>query len=72
MSEHHHHHGAHNHGDEDHGGHAHGDRSHGSRAPVVHAPPPDAAVAYTAAFDAAVPDEQHRVVEVDIEAREMD
>jgi len=58
MSEHHH--------------HEHGDHSHGSHGPVVHAPPADAQVAYNAAFDAAVPDTEHRVVEVDIEARETD
>lgn len=52
--------------------HQDGDHSHGSHEPVVHAPPPDPMVAYNAAFDAALPDETHRVVEYDIEAREMD
>jgi FtsP/CotA-like multicopper oxidase with cupredoxin domain len=52
--------------------HAHGEHSHESHGPVVHAPPADAQVAYNAAFDAALPDEEHRVVEVDIEARETD
>lgn len=50
--------------------HEHGEHSHGSHGPVVHAPPADAKVAYDAAFDAARPDADHRVVEVDIEARE--
>src|ERR671914_347289 len=39
---------------------------------VVHAPPADALAAYTRAYEAAVPDADRSVVEVDLEAREMD
>jgi FtsP/CotA-like multicopper oxidase with cupredoxin domain len=47
-------------------GHAHG---HG---PVVHAVVADARAAYTRAYEAAVPDADRSVVEVDLEAREVD
>ena len=57
----------HNHGKEEHGhGHAHG---HG---PVVHGVSGDALAAYTQAYDAAVPHADGSIVEVDLEAREID
>src|SRR5918992_913396 len=39
---------------------------------VVHAPPADALAAYTRAYEAAVPDADRSVVDVELEAREMD
>jgi FtsP/CotA-like multicopper oxidase with cupredoxin domain len=58
--------------DQDHGkaehGHGHG-HGHG---PVVHGPSGDALAAYQQAYEAAVPHADRSVVEVDLEAREMD
>ena len=62
----HDHHAHHEHGTHGHHGHAH---AHG---PVVHAPAADSVVAYTSAFDAAVPDADRSVVRMDLDAREMD
>ena len=69
-----HHHGAHHgHGAHDHNihqepahvnGHAHGS--------VVHGPPADVAAAYEHAYADAVPSADHAVVEVDLEAGEID
>ena len=67
-SHHHHGHDAHSHHDHghDHGGHAH---SHG---PVVHGVAENARAAYAEAFDAAVPAADRSVVQVELDAREMD
>ena len=62
----HDHHTHHEHGTHGHHGHAH---THG---PVAHAPPADSVIAYTSAFEAAVPDADRSVVRVDLDAREMD
>ena len=57
-----------------HEGHtAHSTHSHGhTHGPVVHGVREDAAAAYTAAYDAAVPDEGRSVVRVELEAAETD
>jgi FtsP/CotA-like multicopper oxidase with cupredoxin domain len=57
--------GSHHH---DHGKTEH-DHGHG---PVVHGPSADARAAYTRAYEAAVPHADRSVVEVDLEAREVD
>ena len=62
-------HDAHNHGPHAHAAHGHGHVAHG---PVTHAPPADALVAYTRAYEAAVPAADRSVVEVDLEAGEID
>lgn len=65
---HEHAHSTHGHGG--HGGHG-GHAVHG-HGPVVHGVVGDAAAAYTAAYEAAVPDPGRSVVEVDLEAGEFD
>lgn len=62
-----HDHGSHGHAHEAHGAHAHGGHAHGT---VVHGAAADAAVAYTHAVEAAVPESGRSVVKVDLEARE--
>jgi FtsP/CotA-like multicopper oxidase with cupredoxin domain len=57
----------HQHGEHRHGGRVH-DHGHG---PVVHGVADDAAAAYTAAYEEAVPDVGRSVVEIDLEAREV-
>jgi len=59
----------HHEGHDHHGGHHHGHHGHGA---VVHGAPIDAAVAYTRAIEAAVPDPGRSVVRVDLDARETD
>src|SRR5919199_5097982 len=66
---HHDHHEARDHAGHGHAADAHGHAAHG---PVVHAPAPDALGAYTRAYEAAEPDVGRSVVEVDLEAREVD
>jgi len=62
-----HHHGAHeSHAGHDHSGHGH---AHG---PVEHAPAADALADYTRAYEAAVPDAGRSVVQIDLEAGEVD
>src|SRR5689334_9879064 len=61
----HDHHESHDHQGAHHDGH-HG---HGS---VVHGAPADAAIEYTRAFDAAVPEPGRSVVRVELDARETD
>jgi len=62
-----HHHGAHeSHAGHDHSGHGH---AHG---PVEHAPAADALADYTRAYEAAVPDAGRSVVQIDLEAGEID
>ncbi len=51
--------------------HAHAGHGH-AHGPVVHAVAADARAAYTRAYETAVPDAGHSVVEVDLEAAEMD
>jgi FtsP/CotA-like multicopper oxidase with cupredoxin domain len=63
----HNHHGNH-HGTDDHSMHG---QAHGGHGAVHHGAPADAAVAYTRAVEAAVPDHGCSVVRVDLEAREL-
>jgi FtsP/CotA-like multicopper oxidase with cupredoxin domain len=65
----HSHHGTHDHNAHDHGGHVHG---HGGHGPVVHGAAADVAVSYTNAVQAAVPAPGCTVVNVDLEAGEID
>lgn len=65
----HDHHSMHDH---DAHGHGHGGHAHGGHGPVVHGTHGDVAVSYTMAVEAAVPDPDCSVVNVDLEAREMD
>lgn len=51
------------------GAHHHGHHGHGS---VVHGAPPDVAVQYSRAVEAAVPEPGRSIVRVDLEARETD
>ena len=64
------HHSDHAHGNT-HTAHAHTGHGH-AHGPVVHAVAADALAAYTRAFEAAVPDTGREVVQVDLEAVEMD
>ncbi|HEX5077229.1 MAG TPA: multicopper oxidase domain-containing protein, partial [Gemmatimonadaceae bacterium] len=68
RSSHHDHtdHAAHSHHDHGHGGHGHG---HG---PVVHGVADEAPAAYADAYDAAIPADGGAVVQVDLDAREVD
>ena len=74
----HHDHAGHGHGAHDqrahgHAAHEHEAHGHGAGAPVMHnAPPADSLVAYTRAYEAAVPERGRSVVQVDIEARETE
>ena len=61
----HDHHEHHDH----HGAHSHGHHGHGA---VVHGAPADAAVQYTRAVEAAMPDPGCSIVAVDLDARETD
>jgi len=63
----HDHHDTHQHGKHDHDTHG---QAHGGHGAVHHGAPADAAVAYTRAVEAAVPDPGCSVVRVDLEARE--
>ena len=71
----HSHHSEHEHGP-DHGDHAHSAHTHSghghAHGPVVHALAPEARAAYTRAYQAAVPDAGRSVVEVDLEAADVD
>jgi FtsP/CotA-like multicopper oxidase with cupredoxin domain len=64
----HHHDAHHGHTTHEHAGNGH---RHG-HGPVVHAVAADAVEAYTRAYEAAVPDPGRSVVEVELEAREID
>lgn len=55
----------------DHGSHSHGAHGH-AHGPVVHAPAADTVDAYTSAYSAAVPEADRSIVQVDLEAREVD
>jgi len=72
----HSHHSEHEHSVHEHAGHAHGAHAPGvnghAHGPVVHALAPDALEAYTRAYEAAVPDPGCKVVEIDLEAGEID
>jgi FtsP/CotA-like multicopper oxidase with cupredoxin domain len=63
-----HHHGAHR----GHEGAAHGHAHAHGHGPVVHADVADAEAAYSRAYEAAVPEADRSVIEVDLEAREAD
>src|SRR3712207_5688444 len=52
--------------------HHHGHHDQHGHGPVVHAPQADALGAYTHAYEAAVPDADRSVVQIDLDAREMD
>lgn len=53
-------------------GHVHHGHAHSEHGSVVHGAPADAAFSYTRAVEAALPDPGRSVVEIDLEAREMD
>jgi FtsP/CotA-like multicopper oxidase with cupredoxin domain len=71
-SHHHDHdHAAHSHHDHGHGGHGHNGHGHG-HGPVVHGVSDDARAAYADAYEAAVPAADRSVVQVELDAREVD
>jgi FtsP/CotA-like multicopper oxidase with cupredoxin domain len=65
----HHHDGHTEHSTHEHDEHGHGGHGHG---PVTHGAADGAAAAYTAAYEAAVPDPGRSVVEIELEAGEID
>lgn len=64
----------HDHGRHEHAGHAHGQHGHSHHAhgPVAHGVSGDWRAAYTSAYESAAPDPGREVVELDLEAREID
>src|SRR5215204_5218670 len=67
---HHRHDGHTEHATHTHDGHGHDGHRHG-HGPVVHGVADNAADAYAAAYEAAVPDPGRSVVQIDLEAREV-
>jgi FtsP/CotA-like multicopper oxidase with cupredoxin domain len=64
--------GPHEHEAHGHGAHGHGAHGAPSGGPVVHAPPADSLAAYTRAYQEARPAPGRAVVEVDLDAREVE
>ena len=62
-------HGAHGHAHHGHTAHGHAGHAHG---PVVHATVADAEILYRRAYDTAVPDPGRSLVQLDLDAREID